>query len=98
MKPFSIGKEKALKMYESKWWEGWDDKDIVMVQLFTAELCMPFDKFHGAVERTLGRPVWTHEFGFWEHLVKEFLGEKEPPSLSDILNLIPAEKCVVVTP
>jgi hypothetical protein len=24
---------------------------------------MPFDVFHEAVEKTIGRPVFTHEFG-----------------------------------
>ena len=60
-------------------------------------LCMPFDVFHQAVEKTLGRPVYTHEFGLnYEGIKAELLDGADPPSLEDILNLIPEEKRVVV--
>jgi hypothetical protein len=32
-------------------------------QINQPKLCMPFEKFHEAVEKSLGRPVFTHEFG-----------------------------------
>lgn len=95
---FSVGKEKAIQMRESKWWEGKTAEEIVRLQLFTDELCLPFGDFHGAVEKALGRPVWTHEFGFADHLRAEFLGESPAPSFEDICNLIPEEKRVVLTP
>lgn len=97
MKYQSIGREKAIALGESKWWEGLDDRAIAKFQLFTDELCMPFDKFQECVEKVLGRPVFTHEFGPGrDGLCLELLGEKDAPSLDDILNLIPEEKRTVI--
>ena len=75
----SIGKEKAIELYNSNWWEGLSHREIAEFQLFTAELSCPFDVFHEAVEKSLGRPVFTHEFGLnYDGICKEFLGEKDP--------------------
>jgi hypothetical protein len=70
----SIGKENAIELYESKWWEGLSHREIAGVQLFVTELCCPFDVFHEAVEKSLGRPVFTHEFGMV--FVQSFLEKK----------------------
>jgi hypothetical protein len=52
--------------------------------------------FHEAVEKSLGRPVFTHEFGLnYDGICDEFLGDKEPPTMNEILNLIPQEKLIV---
>jgi hypothetical protein len=94
----SIGKEKAIELYDSNWWEGLSHREIVEFQLFTTELSCPFDVFHEAVEKSLGRPVFTHEFGLnYDGICKEFLGENEPPTMNEILNLIPQENLIVVT-
>ncbi len=96
MKYNSIGKEKAIQLYDSKWWEGLSAREIAEFQFFTNELCMPFDKFHEAFEKAIGRPVFTHEFGLdRDGLAQEFLGEREAPSLVEILNLIPEKKRIV---
>jgi hypothetical protein len=93
----SIGKENAIELYNSNWWEGLSYQEIAGVQLFTAELCCPFDIFHEAVEKSLGRPVFTHEFGLnYQGICKEFLGEKEPPTMEEIINLIPEQKRIVI--
>lgn len=93
----SIGKDKAIELAKSKWWEGKTSREICDIQLFTSELCMDFSTFHGAIEEALGRPVFTHEFGLnLEGIVAEYLGEKESPSLDDILKLIPHDKLLVV--
>jgi hypothetical protein len=58
---------------------------------------VPFEVFHEAIEKALGRPVWTHEFGLnMEGLKKEFLGETPPPTMEEIMNLIPEEKRVII--
>jgi hypothetical protein len=94
----SIGKEKAIELYETEWWKENSYRKIAEFQLFTAELCCPFDVFHEAVEKSLGRPVHTHEFGLnYGGICKEFLGEKEPPTMNEILHMIPQEKLIVVT-
>lgn len=69
-----------------------------MFQLFEPLLCMPFDIFHEAVEKTLNRSVFTHEFGLnWKGLQKEILGEKDPPTFTEIIDLIPEEKRIIIT-
>ena len=99
MKPKNnIGKEAALKLFDSKWWEGKSAREITKFQLFTAELCCPFDVFHEAIEESLGRSVWTHEFGLdYDGLCLEFLGEKDAPTFDEILNLIPEEKMILIS-
>ena len=92
-------KEQAIALAETKFWERMTDREIAMFQLWEKKLCMPFGVFHQAVEKTLGRSVWTHEFAFSESLKKEMLGEAPHPSMEDIMNLIPAEKRIIlVTP
>jgi hypothetical protein len=64
----------------------------------TVELAMPFGRFHEALEKSLGRPVFTHELGLnAESIYAELIGQKEPPTFADILELIPAEKRVIVS-
>lgn len=93
----SIGKEKALALFESKWWEGLEPKEVAKFQMVTDELCMPFPKFHEAMEKALDRPVFTHEFGLnREGLWLELIGEKDPPTMEEIINLIPEEKRIIV--
>jgi len=90
-------KEQAIKLAESRFWEDMTNYDIAKFQLFEDKLCMPFEIFHKAIEEVLGRPVFIHEFGLnREGLKKELLGEKESPSLEDIINLIPKNKRVIV--
>ncbi len=94
-----LTKGQAIKFGKSKIWktENWTARQIVEFQLFQKILCMPFDVFHEAMEKALGRPVYTHEFGLnVEGLKKELLGEKSPPTLEEIIQMIPAEKRVVV--
>lgn len=57
---------------------------------------MPFDVFHEAIEKTLGRPVFTHEFAFCEELRKELYREKEPNTFEEICALIPKEKLILI--
>ncbi|MCD5380846.1 hypothetical protein LR004_02865, partial [Candidatus Gracilibacteria bacterium] len=81
----------------SKEWAQWSDRQIVDFQLFQKRLAVPFDKFHSALEKVLDRPVFTHEFGMnYDGIVSEYLGESNPPSLEDILNLIPEKKRILI--
>ena len=88
-----IGRTRAAALAQSGWWHGRTAREIAKFQLFTVELCMPFDVFHHAVEEALARPVWIHEFGFnVDALIQEFLGERDAPTLDEILGLLPPEK------
>jgi len=96
-KPTSIGRETAIELANTKWWENVTAREAVEFQFATQELCMPFEEFHRLTEKVLGRPVYTHEFGLnWGGLVKELAGEKQPPTLAEIIDLIPAEKRVII--
>lgn len=91
-----LTKEEAIAFAENKGYEDMTAKQIVDLQLFQERLCLPFDLFHDSLEIMLGRSVFTHEFAFPEALKKEYLGEKEPPSLEDIIKLIPEKKRIVI--
>jgi hypothetical protein len=67
--------EEAVALFDSKAWEAWTDFQRVEFQLFEERLCMPFGVFHEAVEKVLGRSVFSHEFGITaavEAMRKEF--------------------------
>lgn len=90
-------KEEATKLYESKFWENMSFREIAIFQLYEDLLCMPFEIFHEAVEKTLDRPVWTHEFGLnHEGLKRELSGIFPAPTMEEILDMIPKEKRVIV--
>lgn len=92
-----ITKEKAIELYESKFWEGMTAREIAEFQLFERLLCVPFAVFQQALQESLGRPVWTHELGMnIEGIRAEFLGEKKPPTMEQIIELIPEEKRIIV--
>lgn len=92
-----LTKEEAIAFYDNKLWEDMDYKQKAIFQMQQDLLCMPFDVFHEAIEKALGRPVYTHEFGFnREGLMKELLGEKDAPTFEEIIGLIPEEKRILV--
>lgn len=94
---YSIGREDAIKLSETRWWEGKTSREIAGFQLFVEELCCPFEIFHNAVEDSLGRPVWTHEFGLsYDLIVAEFNGDRASPTMQEIVNMIPEHKRIVV--
>lgn len=95
--PSNLTQEQAIKLAESNWWETKTDYELVRFQLFESRLCMPFSRFHEAIEKVLDRSIFTHEFGLnYEGLVLEFLGEKEAPTMDEIINLIPEDKRILI--
>lgn len=90
--------KEAIKLAESKFWEKMTPREIAEFQMSEPLLCIPFQIFHEAMEKTLGRPIFTHEFGTnYEGLKQELFQGKPAPSLEDIVNMIPADKRVVVS-
>lgn len=57
---------------------------------------MDFSAFHEAAEKTLKRPVFTHEFANPKSLLDEFKGKIPHASLVDILNKIPKDKEIIL--
>jgi hypothetical protein len=92
-----LSKDEAITLAESKWWEKSNHQSIAAFQIMQDKLCCPFDVFHEAIEKTLGRPVFTHEFGMnWKRLADEVQGKVSAPTLTEIMDLIPADKRFVV--
>ncbi len=88
--------KQAIALAESEFWKDMTLEDRAKFQLFQERLCMPFGVFHEAVEKLLGRGVWTHEFANQKALQQEYLGERKAPSMQEIIEMIPADKRVIV--
>lgn len=91
-----VTEQEAIEIYDSGIWKLWSDEEIVSFQLFQDRLCLSFDRFHEAVEKVFGRSVWTHEFAFRDALVAEYNKERPSPTFEEIVNLIPANKIIIV--
>lgn len=91
-----LTKEQAISFGENKLYENMSYRQIAEFQMEQDLLCVPFDVFHEAMEKTLGRPVFTHEFAFRNELRKELYGEKEPPTFEEVISLIPKEKLILI--
>ena len=90
-------KEEAIEFARSEKWKDMTYEERAVLQLFQKRLCIPFDVFHEAITKALGRPVYTHEFGLnWEGLMAELLGTKEAPTLEEIIEMIPEEKRFII--
>jgi len=74
MEPIQLSKDEAVAFAEGKQWEPMTLRERTEFQLFQDRLCMPFGVFHEAVEKALGRPVWTHEFADRQRLQDELRG------------------------
>lgn len=81
-------KEEALAKADTRWWESATNEEIVRFQLYERRLCMPFGRFHEAIEAVLGRPVFTHEFAMWDALQAEYEGRREPLDPLDSLRQV----------
>lgn len=94
---YNVTKDQAIELSKSEFWKELTHRQIAEFQLTEDLLCMPFSVFHEAVEKTLGRPVYTHEFGLnRDGLISEMLGDRKAPTLQEIIDLIPAEKRIVI--
>ena len=92
-------KEQAITLANSKFWESMSHREIAEFQMTEPKLCMPFEIFHEALEKTIGRPVFTHELALnFGGVLEELFNGKEPPSFEEIINMIPEDKrCIVVS-
>lgn len=57
-----LTKEEAIEFHDSGKWKEMSFKQKAVLQMSQEKPCMPFDVFHEAVEKTIGRPVFTYEF------------------------------------
>jgi len=91
-----LTKEQAIAFSELGEWRKWTDEQIVRFQLFQDRLCIDFGRFQEAMNSVLDRDVFTHEFAYSDNLKKEYLEAKEPPTLDEIINLIPEDKRLII--
>lgn len=92
-----LTEEQAIAFFENKRWESLDLKTRALFQIHQDRMCMPFDVFHEAVQKTLGRSVFTHEFAFIPRLKDELMGLADAPTLEQIIALLPQDKTIVVS-
>lgn len=91
-----LTQDEAIAFAENKLYEPLTMRQRAEFQMDQQRLCMPFDVFHEAVSKALGRAVFTHEFAFRDDLRAELLGERPAPTFDEILALIPADKRVIL--
>ena len=88
--------EQAFTLSDSQWWIGVDAVKIAQFQLSQKRLCVDFGVFQKAVEQALGRPVWTHEFAYPDDLWDELHEKRNPPSMGEIIAMLPSDKIIIV--
>jgi hypothetical protein len=86
----------AIAFGNNRAWETMTFEERARFQLYQGRLCMPFPVFHEAITKALGRDVWTHEFARPDLLKTELAGDAPAPTMQNILDLIPAEKWIVI--
>ena len=91
-----MSEEEAIRMYDSEVWKGWTDYQRAWFQLHEKRLCMPMDVFQMSAEKALGRSVWTHELADAPRLISELEGKCTPPSIEDIIKMIPEDKRIFI--
>lgn len=92
----SIGRDAAIALSETGWWKSKSYREIAEFCMATEELCCPFGVLHESIEKAIGRPVFTHEFGVnFDGLWNELFNGAEPPSFESVMDLIPADKRII---
>ncbi len=91
--------EEAIALSQSPEWAALSTIEKCRFQM-DCDLCLfpVFSDLHKAMEEALGRPVWTHEFGLnREGLRRELMGDDSAtPTMQQIIEMVPAEKRMVV--
>jgi len=74
------------------------DERVAELKSIGGPIEVPFDLMHGRIEALVGRPVFRHEMGTtgWPNLLREARWDGDRASLEEIIELIPAEKRVVI--
>jgi len=92
-----LTKEQAIEFAKSEAWKDMSYRQRAEFQICQDKLCMPFNIFHEALEETLNRSVYTHELGLnYAGLMAELFEGKEPPTFQEIMEMIPAEKRIII--
>jgi hypothetical protein len=85
-----LTEEEATAFYHGNKWQAWDAKTRAIFQLQQERMCMPFKVFRESIEESLGRKIIPYELlSASDSLLRELQGLADPPSLEDVLALVP---------
>ena len=76
-------REEAIALGMTAFWEreDWTPEEVALAQLNQERLVVfPLKVFHEAVEKLLGRDVWSHEFARPDLLLAEYEGSRSAPA------------------
>jgi hypothetical protein len=90
--------EQAKNLYKSGFWKNQSYEERAKFQMMQDRLCMPIDVFMEALNKYLGRPVYTHELMYSnkESLMAEVFDGAPAPTLREIIELIPRDKLLLI--
>ncbi len=93
-----ITKIQALNIFHNEKWKRWTDYQKVKFQLYQDRLCMPYTEFRKALTVVFGRSIWSHELSSSNinSMIKEFEKKRKAPTFTEILELIPKDKAIVI--
>ena len=78
-------------------WESMSWEELAKFQVTQETLCVPFDLYRNAAERTLGRPLFNLQLANGRERVKsELFGGTPPESLREVIDIIPLHKRMVL--
>jgi hypothetical protein len=80
-----LTQEEAKSFFDSEEWKTWPPEDLALFQLYQDRLCVDFSTFHQAIEKLLGRGVFTHEFADPRTLRLEAEGRLPAPDINGII-------------
>lgn len=91
-----LTKEETILFAENELWKDIPEKELAEFIISQKLLCVPLEVMYETLSKALGRPVYTHEFAYPDHLLQELKGDKPRSTFEDIINLIPTEKRIII--
>ena len=90
-------REDAIAFYEREGWKEMTNRELIDFQFSHGLSCMPMDVLLEAAADVFGRSVYNIEFGLnWEGLKQELYEDKEPPTIVDIIEMLPHDKKIII--
>lgn len=82
-----LSSDEAKELAITEWWKHSNPISISTFQLTQEFLCCPFELYKESLSRVLDRTVFQYELAKPDLLIAEIKGNKETPSLFDLLDL-----------
>lgn len=84
-----LNQKQAIYIAENNLTRSFTAMQKARLQLNQTLLCMEFSNFHGALEKVVGFPVWTHQFASKEFVdeLKSIVNNIGEPDLDDFINM-----------